>query len=171
MGPHTEDFHYRLYGTIYSKLHSSRSQLYTNITAQSISTLNRMSTWPNFWTVWADATWTCICSWFIPPKGMLCIYILLSTFLSDIWSVEEKFLNMWQRNTDKHARFVNCKHAKKDVRKNYCATSHFFKKCFETYLCAAYDHYDGEDGELTAHLYSTIGSRLIRTVHNTIPIY
>ena len=66
---------------------------------------------------------------------------------------------------------LNCKQAKKDVRKNYYATSHFFEKCLEAYLRAAYDHYDGEDGELTAHLYSTIGSRLIRTVHNIKPIY
>ena len=67
---------------------------------------------------------------------------------------------------------LNCKQAKKDVRKNYYATSHFFEKCLEAYLRAAYDHYDGENGELNPSLRSTVSSRLIRIVqasfHNTL---
>ena len=59
---------------------------------------------------------------------------------------------------------LNCKQARKGVRKNYCASSHFFEKCLEAYLCAAYDHYDGENGELNPSLCSTVSSRLIRIV-------
>lgn len=62
---------------------------------------------------------------------------------------------------------LNCKQAKKDVRKNFYATSHFFDKCLEAYLRAAYDHYDGENGELNASLNSTVSSRMIRIVHDS----